>query len=296
MISCSRNIRLYFTGNLATGFKTNSQFSVNERHLLRAQIARISASTHISPTDFYQLDDDGKLIENPDYEPSFPLDESEISLDDWVHHTEFILSQGNTGYRNVYYYQIYIQVMNLPFRLAEKLSKPDSAAEGDENLENDEEEDESEAAPPLLRPISEDDDLDDGTSAWSAHLCTGGLRAASLLIASNYWPGAFTIASNKYDIQSYMADKRWWNVYIGWGQKCKPRDEKRYQVLPHSVADEFEDPYGELQEAVDPTPEEEEEWKTAHAEMRGEDAETSANEGETEEESEELESSEEENE
>lgn len=87
--------------------------------------------------------------------------------------------------------------MNLPFRLAEKLSKPDSAAEGDKNLENEEEEEESEAAPPLLRPISEDDDLDDGTSAWSTRLCTGGLRATSLLIASNYWPGAFTIASNK---------------------------------------------------------------------------------------------------
>ncbi|VUZ51108.1 unnamed protein product, partial [Hymenolepis diminuta] len=248
------------------------------------------ASTHISPTDFYQLDDDGKLIENPDYEPSFPLDESEISLDDWVHHTEFILSQGNTG-------------------LAEKLSKPDSAAEGDENLENDEEEDESEAAPPLLRPISEDDDLDDGTSAWSAHLCTGGLRAASLLIASNYWPGAFTIASNnflkenvfQFELKEHILIHMLVNFHgdvLAFGMV--DINSTIFPVLLKYIglicADEFEDPYGELQEAVDPTPEEEEEWKTAHAEMRGEDAETSANEGETEEESEELESSEEENE
>nr|CDS26730.1 radial spokehead l [Hymenolepis microstoma] len=245
-------MHVYFTGNLDTVFKINSSFCAQERHLLRAQIARISASTHISPTDFYQLDNDEKLIENPDYVPILPLNESEISLDDWVHHREFILTQGNT-------------------RLAEKIAK----SEDDENSE------ESEAAPPPLRPISEDDDFDDGTPAWSTRLCVGGLRAASFLIASNYWHGAFTIANNS-------ADRGWWNVYVGWGQKYEQRVDARYQVLPHSVADEFEDPDVELQEAIDPTPEEEEEWKTDHAKIIEEDSEKSSS-GSNEEESEELE-------
>ncbi|VDO04831.1 unnamed protein product [Rodentolepis nana] len=256
MISRSRNIHVYFTGNLETELKMDSQFCAREKHLLRAQIARISASTHISPTDFYQLDTDEKLIKNPDYVPIFPLNESEFSLDDWVHHREFIRSLGNT-------------------RVVEKIAK----SEDDENSE------ESEAAPPLLRPISEDDDFDDGTSAWSTRFCAGGSRAASILIASNYWHGAFTIANNS-------ADMGWWNVYVGWGQKYEQSVNTRYRVLPYSIADEFEDPDVELQEAIDPTPEEEEEWKAAHAKIMEEETEKSSRES-NEEESEELETDEE---
>lgn len=87
-------------------------------------------------------------------------------------------------------------------RLAEKPIRPREGLQADGNVqgnENSEDEDEeSEAALPLLRPISEDDDLDDGTPAWSARIYAGVLGAPFLLLSSNYWPGAFTLASSEY--------------------------------------------------------------------------------------------------
>ncbi|KAM7540528.1 hypothetical protein Aperf_G00000030575 [Anoplocephala perfoliata] len=260
MITLSRNLHLYFTGNLESQVSSNPPFPGKEKHLLRACIARISGATHISPADFYQLDDDEELIENPEFELSFPLDNSEISLEDWVHYTEFILPKGFT-------------------RLAEKptKSREGSQANGSaqESDNSEDEEEESEAVLPLLRPISEDDDLEDGTPAWSAQIYAGGLGGPSLLLSSNYWPGAFTLASNN-------AKMPWWNIYLGWGQKCDEKVETRYQVLPHSVAEEFNDSDEELQEVADPSPEEEESWAAAHAEMNADDISESDEEGDEE--------------
>ncbi len=73
-----------------------------EANYLRAQIARISAATQISPDGFYQrtLEDDNddneseipvECIENDEYEEK-PV--NELTLENWVHHKPYILPQG----------------------------------------------------------------------------------------------------------------------------------------------------------------------------------------------------------
>lgn len=69
---------------------------------MRAQIARISASTHVSPLGFFQFgeeegedDDDGaraSFEENPDFE-GISVTEMAESLSTWVHHVQHILTQ-----------------------------------------------------------------------------------------------------------------------------------------------------------------------------------------------------------
>ena len=70
----------------------------------RAQIARISAGTHISPLGYYQFDEDdegeeedeeGKtdFVENPEFEGIPVRDLADPSLANWVHHVLHILPQ-----------------------------------------------------------------------------------------------------------------------------------------------------------------------------------------------------------
>ncbi len=80
---------------------TQPPFPGKEKNLLRAQIARISAATHISPTDFYQFgeSEDGEtqiIVRNPEYETMLPSELANPSLDGWVHHTAYLLPQGRT--------------------------------------------------------------------------------------------------------------------------------------------------------------------------------------------------------
>ena len=72
----------------------------------RAQIARISAGTHISPLGYYQFDEDdegeeedeeGKtdFVENPEFEGIPVRDLADPSLANWVHHVLHVLPQVN---------------------------------------------------------------------------------------------------------------------------------------------------------------------------------------------------------
>ena len=78
-------------------------FPGTEANYLRAQIARISASTQISPAGFYLFDEEddeqtklrGLVQHNPDFEP-LPLRELvDPTLSNWVHHVLHILPQVN---------------------------------------------------------------------------------------------------------------------------------------------------------------------------------------------------------
>jgi len=76
-------------------------FPGTEANYLRAQIARISASTHISPAGFYLFDEEddeqaklrGIVQHNPEFEPLTVRDLVEPSLSSWVHHVLHILPQ-----------------------------------------------------------------------------------------------------------------------------------------------------------------------------------------------------------
>lgn len=147
-IVTARKIKKFFTGRLDAPVISYPPFPGNESNYLRAQIARISAGTHVSPLGFYQFGeeegeeeeevDSGRdsCEENPDFEGIQVLDLVE-SLSNWVHHVQHILPQGRCTWFN-------------PI--------PRNEEEEEDEEEKGEEPDyiEQEVGPPLLTPISED--------------------------------------------------------------------------------------------------------------------------------------------
>nr|VZI09114.1 unnamed protein product [Spirometra erinaceieuropaei] len=115
---------------------------------------------------------------------------------------------------------------------------------------------EPETGPPLLTPIAEDQDPS-GIPPWSAKLTSSRLpQFAMAVLSSNLWPGAYAIGFE----QSFL------NFYIGWGQKYIISNFE--PALHPDVMEEF--PSGpETTEMEDPTADEEEAWKAAHAELGG---------------------------
>ena len=78
---------------------TYPPFPGSESHYLRAQIARISAGTQISPLGYFQLDDDDggeeadHVLLNEDFDPPSVKDLVDPGLNSWVHHVLHILPQ-----------------------------------------------------------------------------------------------------------------------------------------------------------------------------------------------------------
>ncbi|MEJ1286747.1 hypothetical protein NN561_017756 [Cricetulus griseus] len=102
-IVTARKIKKFFTGRLDAAIISYPPFPGNESNYLRAQIARISAGTHVSPLGFYQFgEEEGEeeemeggrdsYEENPDFEGIQVTDLVE-SLSNWVHHVQYILPQ-----------------------------------------------------------------------------------------------------------------------------------------------------------------------------------------------------------
>lgn len=103
-IVCARKIKKFFTGRLDAPIVSFPPFPGNEANYLRAQIARISAGTQISPIGFYQFAEEEEdeeeegaggrdtYEENPDFQP-LSVAEMVDSLSSWVHHTQSILKQ-----------------------------------------------------------------------------------------------------------------------------------------------------------------------------------------------------------
>uniref|UniRef100_G1NVE5 Radial spoke head 6 homolog A n=1 Tax=Myotis lucifugus TaxID=59463 RepID=G1NVE5_MYOLU len=98
----ARKIKKFFTGYLDAVI-SYPPFPGNEANYLRAQIARISAATHI-PLGFYQFNEEegdeeeeggagrDSFEENPDFE-GVPVFELVDSMANWVHHMQHILPQ-----------------------------------------------------------------------------------------------------------------------------------------------------------------------------------------------------------
>lgn len=101
-ITVARQIRKFFTGRLDSPIKSYPPFPGNEANYLRAQIARISAGTHVSPQGFFHVgEEEGEEEDeaprdsyevNPDFD-GVPVSEMVLSLSMWVHHVQHILKQ-----------------------------------------------------------------------------------------------------------------------------------------------------------------------------------------------------------
>ncbi|NWV20181.1 RSH4A protein, partial [Origma solitaria] len=244
-IVCARKIKKFFTGRLDAPIVSFPPFPGNEANYLRAQIARISAGTHVAPTGFYQFanedeeEEEGDTYEeNPDFKP--PSASAMVdSLAMWAHHEKGILNQGRCVWIN-------------PQKLEENEEEGEEDEE-EEDKDDEAEEQEEETGPPLLTLISEDEGMKD-IPAWTAQASTNLIPQYSVaIVQSNRWPGAYTFASGrKFD-----------NIYFGWGHKYSP--EGHMPALPAPAQEEY--PSGpEITETVDPTVEEEMAFKAAQEE------------------------------
>ena len=128
-ITAARQIRKYFTGRLDSPIISYPPFPGNEANYLRAQVARISAGTHVSPLGFYQAKEEeeeegeeeaaqASNEENPDFE-GIPVFELATLLSSWVHHVQHILPQvpklSKEGVKILFSGEILIEGVNVDF-------------------------------------------------------------------------------------------------------------------------------------------------------------------------------------
>lgn len=242
-ISTARKIKKFFTGRLDAPVSCYPPFPGTELNYLRAQIARISAGTHISPVGFYQFDEEGEeeeegigrenFVINTEFEEIPVRDLIDTSLGNWVHHVQYILPQGRCRWWN-------------PMEKNE-----DEALEEEEEGEGEEpDEPEPETGPPLLTPLSEDVEVA-GMPPWTVRLSSKLVpQFAVAVVDSNLWPGAHAFATGK----------TFENIYIGWGHKYTT--DNYSPPAPPAVQEEF--PSGpEISEVDDPTAEQEAELRAA---------------------------------
>ena len=251
-IVCARQIRKLLTGRLDEEVICYPPFPGKEMNYLRAQIARISAATHVSPQGYYVFEEDDEdddairdTIEvNLEFE-GVPVSElCDQSLSFWSHHNMYILPQGRTTWFN-------------PLAKSEE-EEEEEEEEEDEREEPDEME--PEEGPPLLSPLSEDLEVN-LQPAWTPVKSSSLVsQYAIAVLMSNLWPGACAFAHNK----------KFENIYIGYGLKYN--HENYSPPLPPPPQEEY--PSGpEITEHDDPTVEQERALKAAQAEAEEEEAE-----------------------
>ncbi|XP_006208759.1 radial spoke head protein 6 homolog A [Vicugna pacos] len=245
----ARKIKKFFTGYLDAPVISYPPFPGNEANYLRAQIARISAATQISPLGFYQFGEEegdeeeeggagrDSYEENPDFD-GIPVLELVDSMVNWVHHTQHILPQGRCTWVNP----------------LQKTEEEEELGEEEEKADEGMEEVEQEVGPPLLTPLSEDAEIMH-MSPWTARLsCSLSPQYSVAVVRSNLWPGAC----------AYASGKKFENIYIGWGHKYSP--ENFNPPLPAPIQQEY--PSGpEIMEMSDPTVEEEQALKAAQEQV-----------------------------
>ncbi|XP_043473694.1 radial spoke head protein 6 homolog A [Leptopilina heterotoma] len=267
-IVASRSITRAFTGDLKTEIFSFPLFPGNEANYLRSQIARITASTSISPVGYFKIKEgeneneegiekeqmsDGILTKNPDYDP-YPVKELiDLSMSNWCHHSPIILKQGRIVPCNLNKSKVNNLVSVSCWTLTDHGMTPlpgvttwrcleykptkefvDYNIEEEENVADVDENIKifnNEESTPLLTPLSEDETSKFFTP-WSSRQSSQFQQNISIaIVRSNVWPGAFTFALNKRLI----------NLYVGFGNKkyannfmppLLPKVQDQYNIAP----------------------------------------------------------------
>jgi len=224
-ITAARQFKQILTGDLNAKVHANPPFLGKERHLLRAQIARIGHATTIFPKGMLEPNEEqeGELVYTEDFTqpPLADLNSTEA----WAHQFPIILKAGRITH----------QRPNLPDE------------EADEALAKLEEEDK---VLEKLMTLNEDSPILPLETAWLLKIVgdnqpynpdgdeEGTLIYAANVIKSLRWPGAYTVAY----------DGRYTNIYVGYGLK---HGDVSYN--PTSPPDVMQDP-DEKPEQPEPTP------------------------------------------
>ncbi|CAF1600515.1 unnamed protein product, partial [Adineta ricciae] len=108
-ITQARLIKHFFTGDLNKEIISYPSYPGTEKNYLRAQIARISASTHVSPAGKFRFSEEEEeeeesarenYQENEDFKGAALAELVDEELNGWVHHAQYILPQGRTKWWN----------------------------------------------------------------------------------------------------------------------------------------------------------------------------------------------------
>ncbi|XP_025198167.1 radial spoke head protein 4 homolog A-like [Melanaphis sacchari] len=213
----AKKIKRYFTGKLKNPINSFPKFNGLENEYLRAQIARISSSTQISPRGYYIIDEKDKSLSGiSDKKSSIALNSSIKKNDDLVRNENF-KPISNNNLTNLSYWvhkNPHIDINGVTNKLGfSTLSDLNKNEDDFEELEEEEKisfnENIINSKDDLFGNVGNDISVDN-TSAWKGVLCSPlNSRYSYTIMKSHIWPGAFAVA---YDLQTdYM--------YIGWGQK-----------------------------------------------------------------------------
>jgi radial spoke head protein 4A len=181
-IIVGRNINRFFTGDLNALVPSYPPFpGGTEAHLLRTQIAQITAECSISPSGFYVKDDgvdEGiKAIKKAEETKEHTSIDDLKELSSWVHHELLINRNG---------------------RCNQPLINEDEGTRPEQELQD----------LPILGSIAEDEVVDG--PAWTISACpgsTGESPDSTVCVKSLKWPGAYAVAF----------DNKFTNIYCGFG-------------------------------------------------------------------------------
>jgi len=216
-IEVARSTRRFLTGDLKAPVLGFPRFAWGEASYLRAQIARIAASTLVSPKGFFTAEGDGEDAVAAPAEDFKALAVTDLlSGDNWSHHRRYLFKQGRT-----------------------KFWKEET--EDDAQAQN---KDADEEPVPLLRALSDDEPA--GTS-WTFRRSSEGAGTAHDAVSAHslIWPGAVSIFKGKT-----LA-----SVYVGYGQRylsqpySPPAPPAVQQEFVPKASDEDKEP---MVEQVDP--------------------------------------------
>lgn len=227
-LQTARQVKKYFTGDLNAEVRTYPSFPGKERHLLRAQIARISSATILIPKGLMKVNEEDPSLVELEEEPAVLNYEEAASEESWVHAHAHILRAGRVAH-------IEPEV-------------PDNEEIDLEELKNKLIEED----PPVdrLRGLAEDESWTEEERPWVFSLPgdgqvyalkppgEGNTCYAVNVIRNRRWPGALTVFRMGH----------WTNLYLGYG--LKSTDQVLRPVAPPDVLDDPEDPM----EQPEPTP------------------------------------------
>jgi len=221
-VVATRKIKHMITGDLGRPVHSMPWFPGKERHLLRAQIARITATCTLAPSGYYQVnDEDDKkiLLPESDGPPAAPDSESLKTADGWVHCSPALLSIGKCYWPNL-----------SEIDDEEKEKFPEEVKKAIAGMGPTPEDREPPKA--MLTPIKEDlselefvpagGDDEPPPPAWNIKVYgdkgkyqfpddQGGEKTYRVTaVRSLIWPGAVTVAQGN----------RFANLYVGYGLKC----------------------------------------------------------------------------
>jgi radial spoke head protein 4A len=212
-IVAARNVQRIMTGDLASPVLTAPWFPGEERHLLRAQIARITATCKLAVKGWLEVDPDKgdgklmKIVEDP--LGSFPSQEELDGAGGWTHAAHFLLQTGRSRWPDLD--AISAAREENPTLISEKELADMQDAKDNKDTEHE-----------CLETIEADlderkpDDVE-STVAWQfkSHGDKGIYNKGDIShrlssVRSLIWPGAISVAQGK----------KYANLYVGYGLKC----------------------------------------------------------------------------